>query len=64
VSDKNERLRKCIAYAKAVYEWLKAGYDKQEKEVKERLLESVNNIFEKMYHGKRHVPLMTVIKLY
>jgi len=32
VSDKNERLRKCIAYAKAVYEWLKVGYDKQEKE--------------------------------
>jgi DNA sulfur modification protein DndD len=57
VSDKNERLRKCIAYAKAVYEWLKAGYDKQEKEVKERLLESVNNIFEKMYHGKRHVTI-------
>ncbi|MDR3586892.1 MAG: AAA family ATPase [Desulfosporosinus sp.] len=57
VSDKNERLRKCIAYAKAVYEWLKVGYDKQEKEVKERLLESVNNIFEKMYHGKRHVTI-------
>ncbi len=57
VSDKNERLRKCIAYSKAVYEWLKVGYDKQEKEVKERLLESVNNIFEKMYHGKRHVTI-------
>lgn len=57
VSDKNERLRKCIAYAKAVYEWLKFGYDKQEKEVKERLLESVNNIFEKMYHGKRNVTI-------
>jgi len=57
VSDKNERLRKCITYAKAVYEWLKVGYDKQEKEVKERLLESVNNIFEKMYHGKRHVTI-------
>ena len=57
VSDKNERLRKCIAYAKAVYEWFKDCYDKQEKEVKERLLESVNNIFEKMYHGKRQVTI-------
>lgn len=57
VSEKNEKIRKCIAYAKAVYEWLKAGYDRQEKEVKERLLESVNSIFEKMYHGKRHVTI-------
>lgn len=57
VSDKNKRIKKCIAYANAVYEWLKAGYDKQEKEVKERLLESVNNIFEKMYHGKRQVTI-------
>ncbi len=57
VSDKNERLRKCIAYSKAIYEWFKVGYDKQEKEVKERLLESVNNIFEKMYHGKRNVTI-------
>lgn len=57
VSDKNERLRKCIAYSKSIYEWLKAGYDNQEKKVKERLLESVNNIFEKMYHGKRHVTI-------
>jgi len=57
VSDKNKRLRECIAYSKAVYEWLKVGYDKQEKEVKERLLESVNNIFEKMYHGKRNVTI-------
>lgn len=55
VSDKNVRIRKCIAYAKAVFEWFKITYDKQEKEVKEHLLKSVNNIFEKMYHGKRHV---------
>lgn len=57
VSAKNEHLRKCIAYSKAVFEWLKSGYDKQEKEVKDRLLESVNNIFEKMYHGKRNVTI-------
>lgn len=57
VSAKNEHLRKCIAYSKAVFEWLKSGYDKQEQEVKDRLLESVNNIFEKMYHGKRNVTI-------
>jgi DNA sulfur modification protein DndD len=57
VSEKNQKLSKSIAYAKAVFEWFKKGYDKQEKEVKERLLESVNNIFEKMYHGKRTVTI-------
>lgn len=56
-SEKNKRLYKCIAYSKAIYEWLKEGYDKQEQEVKDRLLASVNNIFERMYHGKRNVTI-------
>jgi DNA sulfur modification protein DndD len=56
-SEKNKRLNKCIAYSKFIYEWLKEGYDKQEREVKDRLLTSVNNIFEKMYHGKRNVTI-------
>lgn len=56
-TDNNKRLSRYIAYAKAVHEWFKAGYDKQEHEVKDRLLESVNNIFEKMYHGKRNVTI-------
>ncbi len=57
VSQKNEKLKRCIEYAYAVYEWLREGYEKQENEVKERLLESVNDIFEKMYHGKRLVTI-------
>lgn len=57
LSDRNRKLKKCIAYARAVYEWLKESYDRQEKEVKESLLESVNKIFEKMYHGKRYVTI-------
>ena len=33
------------------------SYDKQEKEVKQDLLESVNKIFEKMYHGSRQITI-------
>ena len=57
VSEKNQKLTKSIAYSRAVYEWFKQGYDRQEREVKEHLLESVNNIFEKMYHGRRKVTI-------
>ncbi len=56
-SEKNERLYKCIAYAQGVFEWLKQGYDKDEEAVKENLLNSVNEIFKKMYHGNRIVTL-------
>ncbi len=57
VSEKNIKIKKYIAYAQSIYDWLKIGYDKQEQEVREKLLVSVNRIFEKMYHGKRIVTL-------
>lgn len=53
----NELLRREIEYATAVYEWFKESYDKQEKEVKQDLLDSVNKIFEKMYHGSRQITI-------
>ncbi len=56
-TEKNKKLYTYIAYAQAVYDWLKKDYARQEKEVKERLLASVNAIFEKMYHGKRKVSI-------
>lgn len=55
--DKNALLRREIAYATAVYQWFRESYDKQEKEVKTALLESVNRIFNKMYHGSRQVTI-------
>lgn len=55
--EKNALIKKEIAYATAVYEWFKESYDRQEKEVKDNLLESVNRIFEKMYHGRRQVTI-------
>ena len=54
---KNDLIRREIAYAKAVYEWFKVTYDRQEKSVKEELLHSVNKIFDEMYHGTRDVSL-------
>lgn len=54
---KNERVSLCIEYAKRVFDWFKSNYNRQEREVKERLLESVNRIFKDMYHGDRKVIL-------
>lgn len=53
----NELLRREIEYTTAVYEWFKESYDSQEKEVKKNLLDSVNRIFEKMYHGSRQITI-------
>ena len=54
---RNDLLRRAISYATAVYQWFKNAYDIQEEEVKKDLLESVNNIFHKMYHGSRQVTI-------
>jgi len=54
---KNKRIQRCIAYARAVFDWFDREYQKKEKEVKEQLLESVNRIFEQMYHGHRSVTI-------
>jgi DNA sulfur modification protein DndD len=54
---KNKRLQLCIAYSRSIFEWFDKSYQEKEKEVKERLLESVNSIFEQMYHGQRSVTI-------
>lgn len=56
-SEKNKKLKNYITYSKAVFEWLDKTYGEKEAEVKSRLLESVNRIFSKMYHGQRTVSL-------
>lgn len=55
--EKNNLLRREIEYAIAVFEWFKQSYDRQEQEVKRDLLDSVNKIFDKMYHGSRSVTI-------
>ncbi|MBV1756494.1 MAG: AAA family ATPase [Dethiosulfatibacter sp.] len=57
VSNRNQKIMKATAYSIAIYEWFKTSYDKQEKEVKRLLLDSVNKIFEQMYHGRRLVSI-------
>ena len=53
----NDLIRREIEYATAVYNWFRDAYNKQEKEVKKDLLESVNKIFQQMYHGSRQVTI-------
>lgn len=53
----NNLIRREIEYANAVYNWFRDSYDKQEKQVKKDLLESVNKIFQQMYHGSRQVTI-------
>lgn len=55
--ERNNLINREIAYATAAYTWFRESYDQNEKEVKRDLLSSVNNIFEKMYHGSRQVTI-------
>ena len=55
--DRNNLIKREIDYAMAAYQWFRDSYDQKEKEVKKDLLDSVNKIFEKMYHGSRQVTI-------
>ncbi len=57
VSDKNKEIKQNIAYATELYNWFYESYERQEKQVKQGLYESVNKIFTEMYHGKRKVEI-------
>lgn len=56
-SEKNRKLKRYIMYSKAIFGRFDKAYSEKETEVKEKLLESVNRIFSKMYHGQRTVSL-------
>ena len=57
VSDKNTKIKRYIQYAEAVYEWFKQYYDNEEQKIKDELLASINDNFQKMYHGSRQVKM-------
>ena len=63
ISEKNQTLKKCIGYCEELYCWFKTSYDKQEAEVKDHLLKSVNKIFTDMYHGTREVTITDNYKI-
>lgn len=55
VSGRNKTTMQYIRYAEAIKEWLLFTYKGKEEEIQGKLEEKVNEIFEKMYHGKRRV---------
>lgn len=54
-SDKNKKINRYIKYAEAIAQWLADTYDEKEAEIREKLQDRVNGIFERMYHGHRRV---------
>ena len=54
-SGKNKQIWGYINYAQNIYDWIKTNYDSKEQDIKEKLQDKVNEIFCKMYHGKRKV---------
>lgn len=57
VNEKNRKVMRYLDYSNAIFKWFDESYLREEKEVKEKLLESVNRNFKKMYHGNREVTL-------
>lgn len=55
VSDKNKQVMTYIKYAEEIYCWIETTYKEKELDIREKLEEKVNNIFSKMYHGRRKV---------
>ncbi len=54
-SDRNKQALEYLAYAETIKNWLIVTYRDKELEIRESLQEKVNEIFKKMYHGKRKV---------
>jgi DNA sulfur modification protein DndD len=55
VSEKNKQIWEYIKYAENIFEWIRSNYETKEQDIKEKLEAKVNEIFGKMYHGKRKV---------
>lgn len=55
VSEKNRQVQLYVKYAEAVYEWIKETYESKQGDIRSQLELRVNDIFSKMYHGKREV---------
>lgn len=54
-TSKNVEIMTYIKYAEKMYEWISDTYEVKEKDIKEKLENKVNEIFSRMYHGKRKV---------
>lgn len=56
-SARNKRLIAYIAYAENICTWIDETYVEKEQEMRIHLQERVNDIFSRMYHGKRRVQI-------
>lgn len=52
-SDKGREIRRYLAYALKVQEWIQNYYNDEERKIRSELQEHVNVIFQRMYHGER-----------
>ena len=62
-NEKNKKIQRYCDYAQAIYDWFKDFYDRQEKEVKDDFLASINENFSKMYHGSREITMNNDYKI-
>ena len=62
-NEKNKKIQRYCDYSQAIYDWFKDFYDRQEKEVKDDLLASINENFSKMYHGSREITMNNDYKI-
>ena len=56
-NQKNKKIITYIKYAELIHEWIYHKYIENEIVIREKLEESVNAFFSKMYHGKRRVEI-------
>lgn len=54
-SGKNKKIWEYVNYSQKIYDWINTSYNEKEQGIKEKLENKVNEIFCKMYHGKRKV---------
>lgn len=56
-NEKNAFINVCRTYGEALHDWVNKAYTEKEIEIRSDLEESVNNIFSKIYHGKRTISI-------
>lgn len=56
-SDKSREIRRFLAYATKIQEWISEYYQNEEAVIRKELQEHVNTIFARMYHGERVLKL-------
>ncbi len=56
-SDKGREIRRYLAYAEKIQEWIQGYYQSEESKIRSELQEHVNVIFQRMYHGERELEI-------